>query len=271
MTFQVADFAGQVRLNAMIHYANPNRAAELNAIATALGTDPTTHDTTLQAAPTGLQPGNAANTRFTNDVLAVVNAGKGGNLTNAQMAAAITAGLSNELPPVNTAAPVVSGTATVGSTLTCTQGTWTYGQTYAYQWMRGGANIAGAFAATYLLAAADGGASVSCRVTATNPAGSTSATSNAIAVAGVPVNTALPAATGVGTVGSTLSCTTGTWTNTPTSYAYAWLRGATPIAGAIAATYVLVAADSGTNVLCRVTAVNAAGSATASSNAIAVT
>lgn len=182
MTYQVADFAGQVRLNAMIHYANPNRAAELNAIATALGSDPTTHDTTIQTAPAGLQPGNAANTKFTNDILLVVNSGKGGNLTNAQMAAAITAGLANEIPPVNTAAPVVSGTGAVGNTLSCTQGIWTYGQTYAYQWLRNGANIAGATAASYVLQALDSTNNVSCRVTATNPAGSAQATSNAIAV-----------------------------------------------------------------------------------------
>jgi hypothetical protein len=183
MSFQIADFTGQVLLNTKIHYANPNRAAELNAIATALGSDPSTHDTTITTAPAGLQPGNPANSRFTNDILAVVNAGKGGNLTNAAMAAAITAGLANEIPPVNTAAPVVSGTGTVGLTLSCTSGTWQYSPTYAYQWLRGGATIAGATAATYLLQAADSTTSVSCRVTATNAAGATPATSNAIAVA----------------------------------------------------------------------------------------
>lgn len=183
MSFQIADFAGQVLLNTKIHYANPNRAAELNAIATALGSDPSTHDTTITTAPAGLQAGNPANSRFTNDILAVVNAGKGGNLTNAAMAAAITAGLANEIPPVNTAAPVVSGTGTVGLTLSCTSGTWQYSPTYAYQWRRNVANIAGATAATYVLAAADSGTSVSCLVTATNPAGQASISSNAIAVA----------------------------------------------------------------------------------------
>jgi hypothetical protein len=183
MTYQVADFAGQVRLNALIHYANPNRAAELTAIATALGSDPTTHDTTLQTAPAGLRPGNAANTKFTNDILLVVNSGKAGNLTNAQMAAAITAGLANELPPVNTAAPVVSGTGTVGSNLTVTGGTWNYSPTSrAYQWRRGGANIAGATGMVYALVGADSGTNVTCAEMATNAAGSATAISNAIAV-----------------------------------------------------------------------------------------
>jgi hypothetical protein len=183
VSYQIADFASQVALKAANYRAYSNRTAELNAIATALGSDTTKHDTTIKTAPAGLRPGLAGNTRFTNDVLHVVNAGKGGNLTAAAMAAAITAGLANEIPPTNTAPPVVSGTATVGSLLSCTQGTWTYGQTYAYQWLRGGATIAGATNATRTLIAADSGTNISCRVTATNPAGSTPATSNAIAVA----------------------------------------------------------------------------------------
>jgi hypothetical protein len=183
VSYQIADFSSQVALNAAIHHAYPNRAAELNAIATALGSDTTTHDTTIETAPAGLIPA-AGNSRFTNDVLLVVNAGKAGNLTNAAMAAAITAGLANELPPVNTAAPVASGTGTVGQNLTVTNGTWQYAPTgYAYQWLRNGANILGATNAVYALVGADSGNNVSCQVTATNPAGSTVATSNAIAVA----------------------------------------------------------------------------------------
>ena len=184
MTFQIADFSSQVRLNAMIHHAYPNVAAELGVIATALGSDTTTHDTTIQTPPAGLRPGDPANSRFTNDILLVVNAGKAGNLTNAAMAAAITAGLATEIPPVNTVAPVASGTGTVGQNLTVTNGTWTYAPTsYAYLWLRGGVPITGATNAIYALVGADSGNSVSCRVTATNPAGSASATSNAIAVA----------------------------------------------------------------------------------------
>jgi hypothetical protein len=183
MSYQIADFAGQVALNAKIHAAYPNRAAELNAIATALGSDTTTHDTTITTAPAGLAPGAPGNSRFTNDVLLVVNAGKAGNLSNAAMAAAITAGLATEIPPVNTVAPVASGTGTVGQTLSCTQGTWLYSPaSWAYQWTRDGANISGAIAGGYTLVAADSTHSIACRVTATNLAGSTSATSNAIAV-----------------------------------------------------------------------------------------
>jgi hypothetical protein len=184
MSYQLADFVSQVQWIARVHYANPNRAAELNAIAAALATDPTTHDATIQTAPAGLQPGNAANTRFTNGVLDIVNRGKAGNLRPLDMGNAITGELSLIFPPANTTAPAATGTGTVGQTLSCTQGNWTYAPTsYAYQWLRSGANIVGATSATYVLGALDSGTNVSCRVTATNAGGSTAATSNAIAVA----------------------------------------------------------------------------------------
>lgn len=183
MSYQLADFTAQVTLNAMIHHSYPNVASELTAIAAALATDPTAHDTTIETAPAGLMPGAATNSRFTNDVLLVVNAGKGGNLTPAAMSGAINSALGQVIPPVNTAAPVASGTGTVGQTLSVTTGTWQYSPTFTYQWQRGGAAIGGAIAATYVLVAADSGASVSCQVTATNAAGSASASSNAIPVA----------------------------------------------------------------------------------------
>lgn len=87
--------------------------------------------------------------------------------------------------PVNTVAPVVSGSGVIGQTLTTTNGTWTGipSPTYTYQWQRNGSPILGATSSTYLLVYADRGANVRCVVTATNVIGSASANSNAIAVA----------------------------------------------------------------------------------------
>jgi hypothetical protein len=184
--YQIADFTGQTvqiaRKWSMKHY--PSIAAELNAIATALNTDTSSRDLTITLPPAALKHDKKTQTPFTNEILLTVNKGKGGNLTPLAMSNAITAELSKIFPPVMTSPPVVSGTGTVGQTLSVTNGNWTYVPTsYAYQWLRNGANIAGATAATRVLAAADSGTNVSCRVTATNAAGSTPIVSNAIAVA----------------------------------------------------------------------------------------
>jgi hypothetical protein len=86
------------------------------------------------------------------------------------------------VPPVNTAAPAITGTAQEGQTVTCSTGTWTGTPTitYTYQWKRNGSNIGSATNSTYLLVSADVGQSITCQVTATNGSGSASATSNTI-------------------------------------------------------------------------------------------
>jgi len=86
--------------------------------------------------------------------------------------------------PVNTVAPVISGTATIGQTLSSTTGTWTSdtGVTgYLYQWYRGATLITGATNNTYVLALADVGFDITCRVAATDTDGTSAyISSNAI-------------------------------------------------------------------------------------------
>lgn len=79
--------------------------------------------------------------------------------------------------PVNSVLPAITGTKTQGQTLTCSSGAWTKSPTYAYQWLRNNAPIAGATASTRVLAAGDVGALMSCQVTATNAGVSATATS----------------------------------------------------------------------------------------------
>jgi hypothetical protein len=83
--------------------------------------------------------------------------------------------------PANTVAPVVSGTATVGQTLSSTTGTWTGAPTptFTYQWQRAGSNIGSATSSTYTLVNADAGSTIRCVVTATNVVAAVSANSNA--------------------------------------------------------------------------------------------
>ncbi len=87
--------------------------------------------------------------------------------------------------PANQQAPVVSGTPEVKSTLSASPGSWsgTAPMSFTYAWFRcdaGGSScspISGAAEQTYTLAQADAGATLRVQVTASNEAGSQSATS----------------------------------------------------------------------------------------------
>jgi len=86
-------------------------------------------------------------------------------------------------PPSIDVQPEVTGAIVVGSTLTCTPGTWNGSDTiqYTYQWQRNGnINIPGATQNTYLLTSADLNNNIRCVVTATNAEGNAAASSNQI-------------------------------------------------------------------------------------------
>jgi Bacterial Ig domain len=86
--------------------------------------------------------------------------------------------------PVTVARPAISGVAARGRTLSCSPGAWSGAtpQTYAYQWKRGGASIAGATAARHVVSAADAGHRLTCTVTAKNSLGHRSAITRSIAI-----------------------------------------------------------------------------------------
>ncbi len=83
------------------------------------------------------------------------------------------------------------------------------------------------------------------------------------APAAPPQNTALPTITGSPVLGQTLTATTGTWTNSPTTYSYAWQScssgGACSPVGGNASTYQLVSSDVGQTIKVTVGASNSAG------------
>lgn len=108
---------------------------------------------------------------------------------SASSTSAPTALVSSAAAPGNTSAPTVSGTTQVGSTLTAANGSWSGSPTgYTYAWSRcdqtgsSCAAIGGATATTYKLQQVDSGTTLRITVTATNSAGSTSATSVPTAV-----------------------------------------------------------------------------------------
>lgn len=171
--------------------------------------------------------------------------------------------------PVNTAVPVITGTAQVGQTLNGSNGSWNNSPTsFAYQWIRGITPISGATTNTYSPVAGDVGSPITLTVTATNTGGSVAATSaptvNVFAAA-APVNTALPVITGTPQIGVQLTCSTGTWNNSPTSYAFQWkVNGINK--GSNQNSYIPVStptSDQGLTATCTVTATNVTGSTSA--------
>lgn len=180
--------------------------------------------------------------------------------------------------PANTAPPTISGTTTVGHTLTADDGTWTNSPTsFTYQWLRcnGGGNkckpITGATMKTYTLVAADAGKTLRVDVTATNASGSATARSAqtaAVAAAtssAAPKSTSPPTISGVAKAGQILTADPGSWSGNPTSFTYQWQRcdadvaTCSAIVGATAKTYTATAGDVGYRLRVQVTAHNAKG------------
>jgi hypothetical protein len=112
-----------------------------------------------------------------------------------------TAVVSSAAAPTATVPPTVTGTTVLASTLTAATGTWTGSPTFAYAWSRCDATgascaaIAGATAQTYVLVQPDVGTTLRVAVTATNSAGSTTATSVPTAVVTGPAATGCPSGT----------------------------------------------------------------------------
>jgi hypothetical protein len=200
--------------------------------------------------------------------------------------------------------PSIAGTLVLGRLLVASVGTWA-GETplsYAYQWMRCGADgglsdasnctaIAGAQTSTYTLTSDDVGSRMRIRITASNSLGVQTVASNATDTvqssstttpSQAPANTRAPAIFGSTVRGETLTGTVGAWTGTaPLLFSYRWLRcpatGGQPsgsdcpaITGATSTQYTLTADDVDRRLRLQVTARNTLGSATATSDATAL-
>jgi hypothetical protein len=189
---------------------------------------------------------------------------------------------SNAIGPVSPALPIVqtapgiSGTVQRTRTLTASNGTWSDAPTaYGYQWQRDGVDIGGATAQTYVPVQNDVGATLRVLVTATNADGDSapaaSAQTAAVADLQPPVGSTQPAITGEPTNTHALSADHGTWSNSPTSYAYQWQRdsgaGFGNIQDATQAGYVLTAEDVEALVRVRIVATNGDGDSAAAYSA----
>lgn len=170
--------------------------------------------------------------------------------------------------PTLATTPSIAVVLQQGHQLTGSIGSWTGTGTisYTYNWYRcddAGAHclsIHGATKPTYTLSAKDAGHTIGFAVHAADANGTVNAYAplvGPIAAAGAAVvSTAAPAISGAGT----LQVSNGSWSQTPTAFAYQWLRCnangrlCTPIDGATAAAYTATSADSGHTLVATVTA-----------------
>ncbi len=188
------------------------------------------------------------------------------NYTNGQYSVTVEKGVL----PYATVAPIISGNSLIGSTLTCTPGTWSGSPTPSVtrQWKADGNNIAGQTGLTYVTQAGDAGKHITCVETGTSLTGTGFSASNAIVAATTPVNTVAPVISGGPNVGTLLTTTNGTWTGLPApTFTYHWFAGGVATPGTDQ-TYTIRPIDAGKAITCVVTGTNPAGAVNATSNAI---
>jgi hypothetical protein len=147
----------------------------------------------------------------------------------------------------NSVAPAVTGSWTEGTTLSASNGSWSTSGTFTYQWQSSSdnstwADIASATLATFVLTSSQASKYVRVKVYNSTSNGDGIAYSVPRFKVGSPYNTALPTISGTLRIGSTQTVTTGTWSNTPTSYSYQWQKSADGISwvdlsGETASTY----------------------------------
>lgn len=183
--------------------------------------------------------------------------------------------------PVLTTQPTVLGQPAVGSPLAALPGVWSGARplSFTYQWLScdargsGCAPIAGATSETYTPTFGDSGRELMVLLTARNASGSvasTSAPTLAVAATGAgggaaPQVTTMPVVAGAPQVGQSLSVGVGTWTGSPTAFAYQWRRcdpsGACSDLSETAPVYVITPGDVGATIQLVVTARGPGGTA----------
>lgn len=179
--------------------------------------------------------------------------------------------------PVALVPPVITGSLTVGETLTSTSGSWTTvfpPLSFSFQWRRcddqgqNCADIPGATQAAYVLQAEDAGYRIVVVVTAKDATGQTAdATSSPTgAIGSGPVSISRPTISGSAAVGQLLSASQGTWENqNQLVFSYQWRRcnlqgeACQTISGATQATYRPTSEDIGHRIVVVVTAKDPGG------------
>jgi len=173
-----------------------NGSPVANTVLTVTTTDGDTYEVTTDGSGMAdfkffnfaIEKANPAGSPFTTRSITSSTITLGGDsaiVNHSNIPATVSLQPSPPTPPVNTLAPVLSGTPTEGQTLSCTSGDWDYSPTYTYQWYKnvtnstsGGTLISGAILSTYTLTSSEIGLYIYCVITATNSDGSVTANSS---------------------------------------------------------------------------------------------
>jgi len=170
----------------------------------------------------------------------------------------------------------LTGTGTVGSAITAAvSGLGTPPAVPTYQWQKNGSNIVGATTNSYTPVTGDIGATINCRVSATNVAGTDAKTAGTgvLISAGPTAPSITVVITGNAPIGSVLTAVPTIIAGNPTpTFTYQWKRGGANISGATSVNYTTVSGDIASAITVTVVATNGSGTDTkTSSNSIVVT
>ncbi len=213
-----------------------------------------------------------------NSTYTLLAADVGKTITLALSTISLPTAAVTDIIPANLMAPTISGVPQKGVALTGTLGTWSHSPTsFGYKWANAKGPIPGATQLTYVPTSADVGFVLQFFVVAINSGGS-SAVATSVPTAAVidiidiiPTNSAVPTISGTAMAGQTLTATTGTWTQNPTSFTYQWKRAGGAITGATASTYVPVMGDIGNTLTVSVVAKNSGRSSAPATSAATAT
>ena len=160
------------------------------------------------------------------------------------------------MPLLSTKAPKISGTVKVGTTLKASAGTWAdSGVKLGYQWLRNGKPISGAKSTKYKLVAADAGARIGLRETASKSGFRAEITTveSSKKVAAIPVKVKKLSYTGTLKVGKKLKAKLSGLSPASAKVKYQWYRGSKAISGAKKSSYKLKKTDRGKKITLKAT------------------
>lgn len=268
MTVQIRDRAGNISA-ASFQVAALNRQT-LNPIAKFTGTAkvgqtlkltpgtwPKTHKVTYQWLASGVPIAGATKTTFK---LTAAQAGKrinvavtGSRATYYPITVSTPTGAMVTGGTLSPGTPTITGTTTVGQTLTATSGNWANTPNLTFAWKRGTTTIATGL--TYTLTNQDAGQKLTFTVAATKPGfTSLSKTITTATISGGNITEqAVNVSSAIVKGKKVFTANTPTWAPSGVTISYQWLKNGAPISKATAKTYTALTTDVGTNLSVRVT------------------